>query len=527
MIVDFGEIEDGAEIAADICIVGAGAAGIAMARSFIGSGLRVCLLESGGYELDGDTQSLYEGDVIGRDYYPLDSCRLRYFGGTTNHWAGWCGPFTPYDLQAKSWVPHSGWPLRMTDLEPYYQRAQPVFEVGPFVYDERLWPEFGITPPMLEKAKLALRYWRQRVPFPLNFAGAYGPELQAATTVQVILNANVVRIETNPEGTAVTALALRSIGGRGARAVARAYVLACGGIENARLLLASNDVRPNGLGNDNDLVGRFFMDHLGARCATVLTPSPIDFVSLFARYRVETVRAWAGFGLSDELQEREQCLNVALWVDAIEDSDSGPAAVRDLWHTLASGDWPSDLSSRLLNIVTDLDEVADHFSRRAFDGRVPPYPMQDISLFSEAEQSPNPESRVTLSEELDLLGVPKPVLDWRPSAIDKRSIRVLVEAVGAELGRLNLARLKIEDWLLEDGNSWPDDLRGAYHHVGTTRMSDDPRTGVVDRDCRLHGVSNLYVAGSSVFPTEGYVNPTLTIVALALRLGDHLGEELA
>ena len=144
-----------------------------------------------------------------------------------------------------------------------------------------------------------------------------------------------------------------------------------------------------------------------------------------------------------------------------------------------------------------------------------------------AEQAPNPDSRVSLVEERDALGLPRIALDWRLTELDKRSLQAGHQAVALELGRTGLGRLQIEDWLTADVTTWTPTLTGGHHHIGTTRMSEDPARGVVDGDCRVHGIANLYVAGSSVFPTSGSANPTLTVVALALRLAAHLEQRLA
>ena len=336
----------------------------------------------------------------------------------------------------------------------------------------------------------------------------------------------MVNIQSNAEASTIEKLDLRSLDGRSGTVKARLYVLACGGIENARLLLLSNKVEPAGLGNRHDLVGRFFMDHLVVNCGTVAAADPLQFLTQYLKHSYEGTRVWAGLCTSEAMQRREQVLNGGIWTGYEPDPTSGVALAQDIWRSFKAGEWPEDLGASIVSIMGDLDEVATQTYRRVVEGREPVYPPQEIFLGIEAEQAPNPDSRITLSEETDLLGLRRPVLDWRLTALDKRSIRAAAMAAGAELGRLNIARLRIPEWLLEDDNSWDPDIEMGYHHIGTTRMAEDPRRGVVDRDCALHGVDNFFVAGSSVFPTEGYINPTLSIVALALRLADHLKTRL-
>ena len=188
---------------------------------------------------------------------------------------------------------------------------------------------------------------------------------------------------------------------------------------------------------------------------------------------------------------------------------------------------PDDLRDKIWKVILDLDDVAANVYRRFVEGKDIIAAPKLIYLHSQSEQAPNPDSRVTLSDERDALGLNWARLEWRLTELDKRSVEVMTKAIGAEFGRLNLGRVRLDDWLLDGGKDWGPDLKGSPHHMGTTRMSDDPRMGVVDRRCRVHGIENLYIAGSSVFPTGGYMNPTLTIVALALRLADHLEARFA
>jgi choline dehydrogenase-like flavoprotein len=149
-------------------------------------------------------------------------------------------------------------------------------------------------------------------------------------------------------------------------------------------------------------------------------------------------------------------------------------------------------------------------------------PPRIFDLLTRQEQAPNPDSRVTLGAERDALGMPRVKLDWRLTELDRRSFQAFYEVLGRELGRSGVGRVRMRDWVMEKGPSWPSSLGGGWHHMGTTRMHADPKRGVVDANCRVHGVGNLYVAGASVYPTAGCANPTLTLVALSLRLSDHL-----
>ncbi|MCK6453097.1 MAG: GMC family oxidoreductase [Alphaproteobacteria bacterium] len=522
MIRDFHEHADGATIEADLCIVGAGAAGITLAHELRNSRRRVLLVESGGLDADAATQELYAGENVGMPYPPLDTARLRFFGGTTNHWDGHCAPLDAIDFEKRRWVPHSGWPLTRADLAPAYERAQVMCELGPCEYRPERWGD--ALPGLIdfESRRLVNRLWQFGPP--TRFGRHYRDALNDAANVEVLLNANVVEIVVNDEATAVRKLRLRSLEGRSGAIRPRTVVVACGGIENARLLLASDRVMKNGLGNANDLVGRFFQEHPHAIFAFAVPAVPIDRLGVYygnfaARGEAGAAVFQAKPGLSEDIQRREGLLNCCIDVGWGYQRSPGYLKFRAVAKSLAQGRMPRDLGHAVLTMAGDLGGLAEGLYRRARD--------QNVFWFAcSVEQAPNPDSRVTLAAERDALGLPRVRLDWRLSPLDKITARRACRLVGEEFARLGLGRMRLDDWLLADDTTWQDmDVR--YHHMGTTRMSDDPKRGVVDRHCRVHGIDNLYVAGSSVFPTSGYANPTLTIVAMAVRLADHLTDRLA
>jgi choline dehydrogenase-like flavoprotein len=346
-----------------------------------------------------------------------------------------------------------------------------------------------------------------------------------------VLHANCTAIRLAADGRRVERLELRTLPegtgeGRTAQVRARAVVLACGGIENARLLLASDDVRPAGVGNDRDMVGRCFMEHPELwKPAVGVLAGDLQWALAFrsgetSPYNIMHLRP------SDAMQAREGILNTSLHVTTRLRSDPG-AGYEALGRVRHGGWWERAraLGSALIDPGDVLDGVYSRFADRQYVPRqVGP---TEVMIRVRSEQSPDPDSRVMLGAERDALGMRRVRLDWRMNALDKRTVRVALETFARELGRLRRGRLRIEEWVGADATSWPEALEWGYHHMGTTRMSADPREGVVDADCAVHGVAGLYVAGSSVFPTGGYVNPTLTIVALALRLADHLRAKLA
>ncbi len=508
MRVDLSAVEDGAVFDADLCIVGAGAAGITIARDLAGSALRICLLEGGGFAASRASQDLYAGRMLnsytdrpGHLEY-LTYSRLRYFGGSTNHWAGWCRPLDASDFERRSWVPNSGWPIRRETLEPWYRRAAETCEIPAFPDDPPL-PDSGPRAPYaLDDRRVATRLIY--ISPPTRFGERYRDEIVEASNIRVFLDTNVVALHAHESGSALDRIAVRTHAGRRFSLRPRGTVLAAGAIENARLLLLSNHEQPEGLGNRHDQVGRYFMDHPFVERAGqwwVTAPpggggEPADLYRRHGPIPTTGGRARGVIVVADAVREREQLLH-------------GMVQIEDFWR------WNSGL----------LDEAVAHLTGAvaALGSGESGQRVVSSTLLCVGEQSPNPDSRVTLAEERDRFGLRKAQLDWQLTELDARSVRRTVEITADALGRALAGRARI---LVSEHQPWPE-TTGRSHHMGTTRMHDDPRRGVVDADCRVHGLANLWIAGSSVFPTCGYANPTLTLVALAHRLADRLRRELS
>jgi choline dehydrogenase-like flavoprotein len=527
MLRDARELEAGAVIECDLCVVGAGAAGITIARALAGTGIRVCLVESGGLEFEEQVQDLFKGQNVGLPYFDLDICRLRMFGGTTNHWEGRCRPFDAIDFEARDWVPHSGWPIMLADLAPFYRQAQEICQLGPFEYRGEDWLLEGETLVPFAPDRVESLVWQYSPP--TRFGEVYRTELERADNLDVLLHASAVEIEAGEGLSQVSALRLSTLESKRFVVHARSYVLACGGLENPRLLLASNRQARDGLGNGHGVVGRYFMEHPHIVAARALVADPAFLAFYDYNLRLAPRRGHSVLGcmhLSEQTQHAEGLLNYDASVTADNIGDSGYAALRRIWNSVERGASPDDLIGDLKTTLFDIDDT--------FAGLLGRFGVRDYQpaagsfrLWSFAEQAPNPDSRVLLDGERDALGMPRIRLDWRLTDLDRRSLLRTHEALAKEFGRTGLGRIQIEAWLQDDKAGWSDELSGGYHPMGTTRMADDPRRGVVDRHCRVHGLTNLYVAGSSVFPTGGSANPTLTIVALALRLAEHLKAELS
>lgn len=499
--IDARSMPDHSQLEADLAIIGAGPAGITLARSFIGSHVRVCLIESGGLQFDSQVQDLYEGENAGIAY-PLKANRLRFFGGSSNHWGGYCRPLEAIDFEQRDWVPYSGWPFGINEISPYYPAASKLVEIAPLNYDDKA---SGQVTPDPTTGRVQVRYTHFSPP--TRFGSRYGEELKQADNIQVLLNANVANIASLEQGQEVTHLDIRTLTGLSHQIRARVYVLATGGLENARVLLLSNKSIPAGLGNQHDLVGRFFMEHphiLGP--AQIVVGDRKRLPQIYGRRVYADGRsAHAAFNPSKTSLHQRRLLNATVMV-----GDAG------VYNTTTKTDWVNGISHM---------EMLKAAKRFLTDGLGPADPTQPdllgnwLGLGCACEQTPNPDSRVSLAETKDALGLRRIRLDWRLTEQERHSVVEHIRSVAMEFGAQSIGRMLMD--ILDDGR-WPDKVRGGAHHMGTTRMHDDPRQGVVDRNCKVHGVGNLYIAGSSVFPTSGASNPTLTLVALTLRLADHL-----
>jgi choline dehydrogenase-like flavoprotein len=541
MLGDAREVPDGSVLDTDVCIVGAGPAGITIARELTMSSpsVDVTLLESGGLSFDASAQALNRGYNEGFPYYPLEITRLRFFGGTTNHWDGLCGPFDTIDFEPRDWIADSGWPLRRADLEPFYVRAHELAQIGRFDYEPDGWEVDGKRRLPFDPERIVTGMLQSSPP--TRFGTVYREAIEQSANVRALLFANVVEIVAAPDRAQIESVRVATLDGSRFTVRARQFVLAAGTIENARLLLASTAVQSSGLGNEHDLVGRYFAEHIVAPGAIFLPSDPSYELGIYNwRSRSLTIRPSDGaVGVAylwptERIQREERLSDVRALIEPITEplalvasSDALTSlrwlAERELPYRYDREAWqPEDLdfATNLSRIIGGLDELAI-FGYRNFFQSTSDFRGHNI-VFS-IEQAPNPDSRVTLTDERDAFGLPRVKLDWRLNEQDKHTYTRFARILAAEFGAAGVGRLKmISDHPLLGWPATSAGARGGWHQMGTTRMSDDPRTGVVDADCRVHGISNLYIASSSVYPSVGSVNPTLTIIALSLRLSDHL-----
>ena len=520
-LADARTLSSGQILETDVCIVGAGAAGIALAKEFARASFRVLLLESGGLNFEHRTQWLYKGENTGRRYFSQEFTRRRQFGGTTVVWSGRCRPLDEMDFESRPWLPFSGWPFPKSHLDPFYARAQEIVQAGPYDYD--------CDPDPMKTAELETKVFRFSPP--LDFGQAYRTDLERAANIHVLLHANVVHIALSHEKNNVSHLDCAALTRRPFRVVSKLFILAAGGLENTRLLLASRDVQPEGIGNQHDLVGRFFMDHpymFSAAVTHIPESIPPDYLKLDYETRQSNLGVHKSIGFPQNYMRKERLLNACMYL-----VNRKSYKMDDRFYTKAAIDLAAFMeilqhkARPSVSVMAAAGKAMPHASwliGKALSTKRTNSSRQGFALRLQIETAPNPESRVTLSEKKDILGVPRVNLKWKTTAQDIDSYMRFEQSAHTALQKTGFRLRRFKHELDSDG--WPLSMTGGKHHMGTTRMHTNPRQGVVDEHCRVHGVNNLFIAGGSVFPTSGMANPTLTIIALAVRLADHIKQRL-
>ena len=505
MIYDLNEIKDDPykDKVYDICIIGGGMAGITLAM-YLKKDFNILLLESGGIDYSVESQEIYKGKNVGHEYFNLDDCRGRWLGGSSNVWGGWCAPFSNCDFKKRDFVKYSGWPIDKTDLDPYEEEARLITNLPkkPRLIKYKGWSD------VLENSDENFNgfNFQWTVPYAINFRDKYKSELENRSNITCFVNANLTDITLLDNLTSIKSIEIKNYRNSVFNVNANTYILATGGIENARLLLNFNKQCKNGIGNDNDLVGRFFGEHPHFYVGQFIMEEHIE--SIFAskepepinnfRFRVNDFRSTYLIP-SEKFQKEDKVLNFNLQVRPNLNPYYSHSFKEKLRNVICSADW----SQNLLNIECN-----------KFDGK----------LKIEAESAPNSESRITIGPEVDKFGLKRTVLNWQLLELDKSTFKKATICIAELFAKQNLGRVKIQDWVLPDDEKFPGFPQplGGSHHMGTTRMAASPSEGVVDKNQKVFNIDNLYIAGSSVFSTTGHVNPAFPMIQMTLRLADHI-----
>jgi len=459
-------------------IIGAGPAGITIAHKLAQARIPSVIFEAGTGEFTEESQDFYKGKVIGDPYFDLDVTRLRFLGGTSNHWAGWCRVLETYDFTPKDYVPHTGWPIGRADIDPFLPEAFDILGITPFRPDVPFADDF--------------RWFNLIKSDHVHFGEKFMDELSRNQFIAVILNTEVEHL--NGNGRTVTSAKLWSNGAPAGEISVSYFVVCTGGLENSRLLLWSNEQSNGGVVPNAASLGRYWMEHpmYWGGDALITDTSAIEWDHEGEAFFCPSPEAMAARGI----------LNFHIQIETMP------------YHGMKK------YMAELACYAPDFTEWVSY----QLDLH-----LQCTSRVHVAwEQAPDPENRIVLSQtDRDAAGVPRIELHWKKSELDRRTFVEGLRMFGENIAKKDVGRLRISDWVL-DGSFYPDGMELAgNHHMGGTRMSVDPSTGVVDSNCKVHGMENLYVAGSSIFATGGQCTPTTTITALAVRLGDHLSRVVA
>jgi choline dehydrogenase-like flavoprotein len=531
----------------DVCIVGAGAAGITLACELDGCGLKIVLLEAGGLRLENDSLDYYRGTATLPHPDPTQF-RRSAFGGTTKLWGGRCAPLDPIDFERRDYVPHSGWPLRFAEVEQYYPQALAYCDAGKF--------DFTVSGSLANPSETISGFHSdgsvltdhiERYSLPTDFGRRYRQQIARSSDVIALLHARCVRLHKRSGEDVIEAVEVVDRGDRRRRLACQTVILACGGIEVPRLLMTS-DPAGSGLGNRQDLLGRFYSCHVDVIFGRLLANGAS--VAFNFERTTDGVYCRRQLRISEDAQRQHQLLNMVFRLHFSEYADwrhgsavmsaiflakSGlPAEYRAILH---HGRQPSGTVPTLphvRNVLKGLPQLlkfsSDWILKRQLARRRMPYtlvPNSDGSFPLEfnGEQTPCASNRVSTIQDTDRHGLRRVHVDWRlcPSDVDSayRGFLLLRDAINAGSG----CRLELDEAALHERISAAPPVGG--HHLGTARMASTERDGVVGPDCAVFGLPNLFVASSAVFPTSGYANPTLTIVALAIRLAQQLKRQFS
>ncbi|MFW5432413.1 MAG: GMC oxidoreductase [Methylophilaceae bacterium] len=456
-----------------VCIIGSGPAGISLALALEKQKISCLIVEAGSMQYSVESQRAYRGKVIGDDYIPLELARLRYFGGSSGHWAGWCRPLDEVDFEVRNGIKHSGWPIRKKDLDPYAKTTESILEINAFSPDKRINSDinevfFHFSPPV-------------------RFGDKYRDYIKKSPLISLLINSPITDIV--PSKGKVSHINVHSKNNLNPKISAKYFCLCTGGIENSRLLLWSNQLHNGGVVPNAEALGKYWMEH------------PIYDVGKSMLYN---------FTKMHRKHEGQRFYSPTAKFLRTHNIDNFGLRVR-----VGRG--------YVKSLIKDGLCVAPNFFSKLANKDICSAKLQLAWA-----QVPVSSNRIELSTEKDATGVPQTNLFWEKQPQDRRTAETALKLFGRHLSTQDLGRVKVSNWLANELDYPEDDPeRIGYHHMGGTRMTSNASEGVVDGNCKVFGVDNLYISGSSVFATGGHANPTYTIVQLALRLGDHIAQNEA
>ncbi len=504
---------------ATVCIVGAGIAGLILATRLAAQGIRVHLLEAGGLVQEERSQAFYATEQAADTHKGVTEGRFRTFGGSSTRWGAQLLPFTRDIFDPLPGTPSRSWPIEASELTPYYPEIQRILGTDTLPFDASLLPALG-HPHVPFSPDITLRYSKWAPFARRNLARTVGAEALAHPNLTVFTHANVAALEGN--GTRIAAARVLNYAGSEFRFNARHFVVAAGTVESSRLLLCSRPAIPD----PHDQIGRGFHDHLSFHAARFQSPQREQLLDQLGPFFVaESTFSLAGtlhtckLEASPELRARLGLLAVMAHIVIEEPEDSGAAALRTLLRSRQASAEKRSLPAMLGPALRGLGDIARLLFAAKFQRRRAVSKRAQVLLNIDVEQSPSPDNRIRLSARRDALGIPVAIVDWRIQPAEQQTALRFAPILRRELEALNLAPATWDDAIL---HNTPPSMADTYHAMGGLAMGTDPQTSVVNPNLGVHTLENLSVAGCAVFPSGSSSNPTFTLMALTLRLADHL-----
>lgn len=527
MIIDYDKDKFEGSSPYDVCIIGGGPAGISLAVELDELDIKVCLVESGGTTTKRKNQKLNKVLNLGIPYRNLSVQRARYLGGCSNLWGGNCIPLDPIDFKEVKARMGSFWPFTHASLEKFVTKAQSLLGLDSSEFGDELLKKIKIT----SKGDNKLFDWKawQFCDFPFRFGDKFHTQLSVSKNITVLLNANIVDFNVVDGGCEAKAAVIRSLSGKTELVKASNFVLACGGIENARILL--NLVDKNVLADKHKFIGKCFAEHPNA---TIGYLEGENASQIYEQHKIKylngTKEVKPGLGISEKAQKENCLLNGIVSVWSVPLANSAIIRAKLLLELFRRKEFGIKFLVNTFMVLPGIVSLLPHVRHRLKGGEVSiPYRTDRFEVRLMAETVANPESRVSLTDQLDTTGLKIASLDWKLTDQDRNSFVSIANLAKNHFDQMDGVELVLDSWVNDYDIDWTKLINtdGHYgHHMGTTKMGLSSRDSVVDEDCKVHGIDNLYVAGSSVFPTFGFANPTLTIVALSIKLANHLKQKL-
>jgi len=521
MLIDLEKRDAPTIFDCDVCVIGSGAVGLVIAVNLASRGRRVVLLEGGGVGLEQRSQDLYRIVSVGHPFKGLNSSRFRVLGGTTTFWGGQVIPINPIVFEERPWVSDSRWPITKEMLDPYFLEAYKVVGLSDVELDDaKVWCRLGFQPAKLDHdLEFTLTRWVPK----RNFARLFKRNIDGQGRLTVVVHANMTHFSTDETNCRVSEVHAQTIAGKKMTVCAGSNVLACGAIENARLLLQPLRQEKRASWSDNRWIGRGFVDHLDSTAGTVNILDLTKFHELFDTIHLGGVMYYPKIRLSSAVQRREKLVDISAqflydtrYTEHLEN-------IKLFCRSILDGRIPDNilsipghfLSVAKVSLPLIKRYLREHRSFKPSDANV------RLQLY--CEQIPIADSVIRISsQERDALGMYCSEIDWKINGAEVKTFATFARRIRDALGRRGLAHVYLDPDLDREDPAFFAKVHDANHQMSTTRMAQGPQDGVVDVNLRVHGTKNLYVAGASVFPTTGFANPTFTAIALGLRLCEHL-----